>query len=394
MAIIMQSLQKIGIIAGEASGDILGADLIRALRKRYPDALIEGIGGKEMIATGCHSLYPMETLSVMGLTEVLKQLPAILRVRRGIIAHFLQNPPDVFIGIDSPDFNLPIEMKLRQAGVFTVHYNSPTVWAWRQKRVHKIARSTHLMLTLFPFEAAFYQSYPIQTHFVGHPLAERLAAPIAKVTARQQLNLPSGKKLIALLPGSRSNELKYLTEPFLKAAQWCLQRQPGIEWVVPFVNAERKAQFLALKEAIAPELQIHYVDGQSREAMAAADVVLLASGTATLECLLLKRPMVVAYRLSPVTYAIAKHLVKTRYISLPNILADKSLVPEFIQAEASPENLGKALLEQLANDDHSTLIKEFDKIHLQLQRNASEQAADAIVQLMGQRVSKPTKLLR
>ncbi len=378
-------LLRFGIVAGEASGDLLGAGLIAAIKQQYPDAVFEGIAGPQMIAAGANSLFPMDRLSVMGIVEVLGRYRELLGIRRQLAAYFKQNPPDAFIGIDAPDFTLGLEKQLRIAGIKTVHYVSPSVWAWRQGRVKKIAASTDLMLTLFPFEARFYQQYQVPVHFVGHPLADTIPLAVDKQAARQQLNLPTDTEILALLPGSRSNELHYLAQPFIETACWLQARRPGLGFVVPLANPERRIQFeQAMTEIKAqgrelPRLTL--VDGQSREVMAAADVVLLASGTAALEAMLLKRPMVVAYKLAPLTYWLARRLVKVENVSLPNLLANETLVPELIQHEATPENLGQKVLAYFENpaimDD---LNQRFTDIHRTLRQDASQQAADAILQ--------------
>lgn len=375
---------RIGIVAGEASGDLLGAGLIAAFKERFPGSRFEGIAGPAMIAQGAKSLFPMDRLSVMGIVEVLGRYQELLGIRRQLSEHFRLNPPDVFIGIDAPDFNLGLELQLRNAGIKTVHYVSPSVWAWRQRRVKKIALSTDLMLTLFPFEARFYQEHHVPVTFVGHPLADQIPLEIEKAEARRSLSLPLDKIVLALLPGSRSNELHYLSEPFIETVNWLRQYKPDMEVVVPLANQNRRQQFeqAMLKFDNAPSMKL--VDGRSREVMAAADVVLLASGTAALEAMLLKRPMVVAYKLSPVTYWIAKRMVKVSHVSLPNLLTEEPLVPEFIQHEATPENMGKAILEYLENPQKAGKIHErFNEIHKQLRQNASAKAVDAISSLIG-----------
>jgi len=376
---------RFGIVAGEASGDLLGAGLVTAIKQRYPDAVFEGIAGPQMIAAGANSLFPMDRLSVMGIVEVLGRYRELLGIRRQLATHFKQNPPDAFIGIDAPDFTLGLEKQLRSAGIKTVHYVSPSVWAWRQGRVKKIAKSTGLMLTLFPFEASFYQKYQVPVRFVGHPLADTIPLTVDKQAARQQLNLPPDHEILALLPGSRSNELHYLAQPFIETACWLQVHRPNLEFVVPLANDERRIQFeqaMAEVRAQGRELpRLTLVDGQSREVMAAADVVLLASGTAALEAMLLKRPMVVAYKLAPLTYWLAKRLVKVENVSLPNLLANETLVPELIQHEATAENLGQKVLSYFENpgmmDD---LNQRFTDIHQTLRQDASQQAADAILQ--------------
>jgi len=374
---------RIGVVAGEPSGDLLGADLIHALRQVYPHFTIEGIGGAQMIAAGCQSFFAMECLSVMGVFEVLRRLPQILTIRHSLIQYFLQNPPDIFIGIDAPDFNLRVEEKLKAAGIPTLHYVSPTVWAWKQWRLKKIARAVNKILVLLPFEAKFYEDYKIPVKFVGHPLADSIPLQSNKQHARRELNISLDKTVIAILPGSRANEIKYLGKLFLETAQWCHQKNPDLLFVAPMVNQTICEQFSALVKTVAPELPLQLVMGRAEQVMAAADVVLLASGTATLQTMLVKRPMVVAYQMSKLSFAIAKRMVKTSYISLPNLLANKALVPELIQDQATVENLGAALLNYLsASDQNAALIKEFTLIHEKMRQNASQQAAQAVLELV------------
>ncbi len=369
----------IAIIAGELSGDILGAGLIQAIRTRYPDAIIEGIGGPQMLAAGFQSHYPLETLSVMGLVEVLKHYPRLKKCRDSLRDYFLQHPPDVFIGIDAPDFNLGLETILKSAGIKTVHYVSPSVWAWRQYRLRKIARACDLMLTLFPFEAEYYQRHQIQVRFVGHPLADEIPLQTSKQAARMRLNLPPQGVWVALLPGSRRNEVRQLGVPFLQTARWLLTQRSDLQFIVPLANAHLKALFIEQIAEIAPDLPFTLLDGQSREAMAAADVILTASGTATLEAMLLKRPMVVAYRMAELTYWLAKWLVHIPYFSLPNLLAQEALVPEFLQHQVCPEKLGRACFEWLDNPNKiNELQNRFTELHHQLRCSASQEAANAI----------------
>lgn len=373
---------RIGIVAGEASGDLLGAGLVSAIKQRYPDALIEGIAGPQMMAAGATSLFPMDRLSVMGIVEVLGRYRELLGIRRQLANHFKQNPPDVFIGIDAPDFTLGLEKQLRQAGIKTAHYVSPSVWAWRQRRVKKIAQSTDLMLTLFPFEEKFYQQHHVPVKFVGHPLADTIPMLADKAAARKDLGLSSEKTILAMLPGSRSNELQYLATTFIETVRWLRVRHPDLQVVVPLANEVRRAQFEQAMAQIADVPEMTLVDGRSREVMAAADVVLLASGTAALEAMLLKRPMVVAYKLSPITYWLAKRLVKVDNVSLPNLLANETLVPELIQHEATPEKLGQAVLNYLEDSALNDVVNQrFNEIHQALKQDASQQAADAILEL-------------
>lgn len=380
---------KIAMVAGEPSGDLLGAGIIRELRHYYPQAQFEGIGGIHMLQQDFNSHYPLELLSVMGLVEVIKHYRAIKRCRDTLSDLWQKNPPDIFIGIDAPDFNLGLEYQLKQAGIPTVHYVSPSVWAWRQYRLPKIAKACDLMLTLFPFEAAYYQQHNISVQFVGHPLAD--AIPLAEQNshvARQQLGLSAKidetTKVIALLPGSRYQEVEYLGNIFLQTAIWLYQQNAHFHFVVPLINNNKiKNLFLSQINTVAPHLPITIIDEQAQSVMQAADMILMASGTATLEAMLLKRPMVVAYRLAPLTYWLAKWLVRTPYFALPNLLAQKRLVPEFLQHEVIVEKLGKTILSGLENINYINELKEeFTKLHYQLKQSADQQAAKAVFSLL------------
>ena len=371
------------IVAGEASGDILGAGLIRSLRLRYPNARFVGIGGDEMIAEGFHSLVPMERLSVMGLVEVLGRIRELFDIRARLMNYLLATPPDVVIGIDSPDFTLGIERRCRDAGIPTAHYVSPSVWAWRQKRIFTIAKSVNLMLTLFPFEARFYEEHGVPVAFVGHPLADRIPMMPDTAGARQSLGLLEDAPVLAILPGSRGGEVERLGTLFLEAARWIQGRRPDLQLVIPCVNRDREKQVRALVEALDVKLAVTIVRGRSREVMASSDVVLLASGTATLEAMLLKKPMVVGYRLSRVSYALVSRLVKVPYVALPNLLAKEQLVPELLQDDASPESLGEAVLERLENEsERARLTAAFSQLHEQLRQGADEQSAAAVSALI------------
>lgn len=384
----MSSAIRFAIVAGEDSGDILGASLIQALKRRFPLASFEGIGGRRMIESGCQSLYPLERLSVMGLWEPLKRLPEILRIRKNLRQRFIQQQPDVFIGIDAPDFNLSLAQSLKAEGIKTAHYVSPTVWAWRQGRIKKIKKAVDLMLALFPFETKIYQDHHIPICCVGHPLADKIPEITDKYLARQTLQLPLTSKVVALLPGSRAQELTYLAKEFIKTAQWLQNEDPTLHFISACVNEEREAQFQTyLKEA--PSLKVTLFKGQATAVMAAADVILLASGTASLEAMLVKRPTVVAYKMSPLTYAIAKRIIKVPYIALPNLLAGKCLMPEFIQSEVKAEKMGKTLLYYLNNPEAAAdLMPDFTKIHCLLKRNAGEMAAGAIEKLINNHTLK------
>ncbi|MDG2091303.1 MAG: lipid-A-disaccharide synthase [Gammaproteobacteria bacterium] len=381
----MSKVLRIGILAGESSGDILGAGLMLVLKSQHPQVIFEGIGGPLMSAQGLQSMVPMESLSVMGLIEPLKRLPELLRVRKKIVKHFLDNEPDVFIGIDSPDFNLNIEKQLKLSGIPIVHYVSPSVWAWRSKRIHKIARSVDLMLTLFPFEEAIYEKNGIAVSCVGHPLADLIPIEIDKISAVQGLGLKQDTPIMALLPGSREGEVGRLAPEFLECASLCMQHDSELQIVIPCANAARRQQIEVLLFDKFPTLNITMVDGQSREVMAAADVILIASGTATLEALLLKKPMLVCYKMSALSYAFISRMLKVPYFSLPNLLAGKVLVEEKVQSEVNAEALFHGI-QALFQDKNKQveLNLEYLKIHRLLRKNANARAAEAVLNLITQ----------
>jgi len=369
---------RIALVAGEASGDILGSGLMRAIKARHPDAEFIGVGGPLMEAQGMTSYFPMERLSVMGLVEVLGRLKELLARRKLLIQTLIDEKPDVFIGIDAPDFTLNIELKLRQAGIKTVHYVSPSVWAWRQKRVLKIREGCDLMLTLLPFEARFYEEQGVPVRFVGHPLADTIPLQADQLAARAALGLGEGP-VVALMPGSRGGEVGRLGALFFDAAERLVAVRPDIRFVLPCASPQRREQIEQLLQG--RDLPLTLLDGQSHVALAACNAVLIASGTATLEALLYKRPMVVAYRLAPLTYWILKRMVKSPYVSLPNLLAQRLLVPELLQDAATAEALAQTLLPLL--DDGEAQTAGFDAIHRTLRRDASNQAAEAVLNLIG-----------
>lgn len=373
----------IALVAGEISGDILGAGLIRALRKHYPNAHFIGVAGEKMLAEGCETLFDMEELSVMGLVEVLKHLPRLLKRRQQVIKTMLSLKPDIFIGIDAPDFNLHVEAKLKKAGIKTVHYVSPSVWAWRQGRIHKIKAATDMVLAFLPFEKAFYDRFNTPCRFIGHTMADAIPLEPNRLEACNRLNLDANQRYLAMLVGSRASEVAFLSEPFLRTAQLLKQRYPDLKFIVPLVNEKRRAQFLSIKADIAPELELILLQGNAREAMMIAEATLLASGTAALEAMLCKSPMVVGYKMKPFTYWLAKKLVKTDYISLPNLLANAPLVPELIQAECNPDNLAHHLSFYLENKEEVIQLKQqFTTLHRLIGKNADEQAALAVVELL------------
>ncbi|MGY8871445.1 MAG: lipid-A-disaccharide synthase [Pseudomonadales bacterium] len=374
------------MVAGEASGDILGAGLIQAISKRYPDAVFYGIGGDLMCAQGFDSVVPLEKLSVMGLVEVLGRLPELLSIRKKLSHSLIENPPDIFVGIDAPDFNLKLEHQLKAAGVATVHYVSPSVWAWKKKRIYKIKESTDLVLALFPFEAQYYEPTKQNVVFVGHPLADLIANDSCLLEARKQFAIADTTKVIALLPGSRGGELKYLAEPFLQAAELLQKKYPDILFLLPAANVKRQEVLQKLLDEKFVGLNVRLLLNQSRESMAAADAILIASGTATLEATLLKKPMVVAYKMASLTYAIYSRMIKTPYISLPNILAGEKLVPEVLQSDVTPVRLAVELEKALQDKAYQAFLeKRFTEINQTLQLDADERAADAVISLLQQR---------
>ena len=375
---------RVGLVAGEASGDLLGAGLIEAIRQQVPDARFEGIAGPRMIAAGCRAFAASERLAVMGLVEPLGRLPELLRLRNRLARYFLEDPPDVFVGIDAPDFNLALERRLRHGGIPSAHYVSPSVWAWRQYRVRKIARSVDAMLTLFPFEADFYRAHGVPVTFVGHPLAESIPERTDPHIARRELDLRGEGPVLALLPGSRLGEINRLGRDFLMAAVQLSDSFPGLRVIAPMAGSAARAAFEAQWREVAPQLTLHLFDGRSHEVMAAADAVLLASGTAALEAMLLKRPMVVAYRLAGLTYALLRHLklMKVSSYSLPNLLAKSPVVPELIQDAVTPRALAQAVRPLLLDaGSRDVQLKAFDTIHRQLRAGGNAKAADAVIEL-------------
>lgn len=373
--------QRIAIIAGETSGDTLAAGLIASLKQHWPDASFEGIAGPQMSAAGCTVLVESEKLAVMGLVEVLKHLRPLLAIRRKLLTRWQQNPPDMFIGVDAPDFNLPVEKVLKSQGVPTVHYVSPSVWAWRRKRLITMRESADLLLTLFPFEPQMYAPYGTQATFVGHPRADTLPLQPDRLAARAQLGLPPDNTLVALLPGSRSGEIQRHAGLFLEAAQTLSDPDSAMQFIVPCVHARARAQIAAQLDQF-PELPVSLVDGQATAVMQACDIGLIASGTATLEALLCGLPMVVSYKIAPMSYRLVRwlNLIKSESISLPNFLAGDKLVPEILQDDATPDRLAREMQHLLTHDDtRNRMRSQFALIHQQLRKDASKSAALAIV---------------
>ncbi len=373
---------RVGIVAGELSGDTLGEGFIKAVKQQYPDAEFVGIGGPKMIAQGCQSLFDMEELAVMGLVEVLGRLPRLLKVKAELVKFFTDNPPDVFIGIDAPDFNLRLELDLKQAGIKTVHYVSPSVWAWRQKRIFKIEAATNLVLAFLPFEKAFYDQYKVPCEFIGHTLADSIPLVSEKAPARELLGLEQDKTWLAVLPGSRGSELKMLSQPFIETCQKLKQKYPELGFVVALVNQKRREQFEQAWQEFAPELEFKLVDDTARNVITASDAVMLASGTVALECMLIKRPMVVGYKVNAFTAFLARKMLKTKYVSLPNILADQELVKEFLQEECTVENLATEV-ERLLGEEGNQMVDKFTEMHHWIRKDADKQAAKAVLHLIG-----------
>jgi lipid-A-disaccharide synthase len=368
------------IVVGEHSGDTLGAGLMQALKMHHPNAIFVGIGGTKMERLGFKSLFAMEELAVMGIVEVLGRIRRLLYVRKSLVRYFSNNKPDVFIGIDAPDFNIGLELRLKAKNIKTVHYVSPSVWAWREKRIFKIAKATDMVLSLLPFEKAFYDKHHVPCTFVGHPLADDIPMVSDKVQARSELNLPATKKILALMPGSRGGELSRLLEPFFKSAEQLQKEDENLFFVAPMVSEKRANQFNDLKHQLAPALDVQVIIDKTQTVMAASDCLLTASGTVTLEAALIKRPMVICYKFNTLTHLLAKWLVKLQWFSLPNLLADKTLVPELLQDEVCPEKIIPLVKERLYYDQ-SQLNDSFTNIHQQLKCNASKQAAEAVIDL-------------
>ena len=384
-------LKKIAIVAGESSGDILGSGLIRKLKEQFPWLKIEGIGGPLMQTEGCESLFPMERLSVMGIVPILKRLPELLKMRKQLAARWKASPPDLFIGIDAPEFNIGLAKKLKAADIKTVHYVSPSVWAWRPKRISKIKKAVDLMLCLFPFEQKIYQKHAIDNVCVGHPLANEIPLISDKIEAKTALELNSNSNYLCVMPGSRGSELKYLSQDFLRSLKLVHQFYPDLKFIAPMANDARREQFtktMAQEEGLPP---IKIIDGQSRLAMAASDIILMASGTATLEAMLIKRPMVVAYRVGGFSYRIFKKLLIIDTFAIPNLLSGKTLVPEAMQDECTPDALFGEIRAWLEAPESRWQETEsiFMDLHKKLKKDADQYAADSIVQWYSQQNIKP-----
>lgn len=383
------------MVANEPSGDQLGALVARALRARRPRLRIVGVAGPRMLAEGCETWVPMEQLSVMGFVEVLKELPRLLRLRRALRARLLTLKPDLFIGIDAPDFNLGLERDLRARGLRTAHLVCPTVWAWRPGRVKTIHRAVDLMLSIFPFEEAFLHRYQVPARYIGHPLADDIPPVVDQAEARAAIGLSAQGPVVAILPGSRLSEVERLADPFIQTALVCQRARPSLRFVVPLVSQRIRALFEARLAALGQDgFDPVLLDGRGREAIAAADLVLTASGTATLETLLLKRPMLVGYRVNPLTWALVKglRLVKVPYAAMANLLVGRELAPEFLQGRCRAEEIAPMLLAMLDN----TLLRDeigalYQRVHHQLRQGAAERAADALLELIDLPATSPSE---
>ena len=377
-------MPTIGIVAGEASGDLLGSHLMAALKKRHPDIEFVGIAGPRMMAEGAKSLYPMEQLAVRGYFEVLRHYWGLLRMRRELIRFFQKNPPDLFIGIDAPDFNLELETRLRRRGIKTLHYVSPSIWAWRRGRIHHIRRAASHILCLFPFEKPIYDQAGIPATYVGHPSADMIPLENDVAAARVELKLNKTGLVVGLLPGSRQSELDYMADIFVKAAMQIVREVPDVQFLVPLVSRETREKFeQAIYRNNAHEVPFKLLFGHSHMAMAAADGLIVASGTATLEAALLGRPMVIAYRMSAWSWPIMKRMGYLPWVGLPNILAGRDVVPELLQKKATPEALADELLRMVFDKNRVAAIQaEFSEIHRQLRQNADEKAAEVVLGML------------
>ncbi len=372
---------RLAMVAGEASGDLLASQLIQALRARLPGAVFYGVGGPKMVGRGFDAWYPLEKLAVRGYVEVLRHYREIAGIRRDLKRRLIAEPPDVFIGVDAPDFNLSLEKALKKRGIPSIHYVGPSIWAWRGGRIHKIGAAVSRVLALFPFEAPLYEKQGIPVSYVGHPLADMLPLADGRDGARNLLALAAHEPVFALLPGSRQSELRYMADTFIETARLIHAELPEAVFLVPLATRETRQLFEAARHRCqATELPIRLLFGHAHQAMMAADIVLVASGTATLEAALLKRPMAIVYKMAPLSYRLMRRMGYLPYVGLPNVLAGQFVVPEFIQDDATPANLAQALLNLYADKPVCERIKAlFHKMHLQLRQNAAEKAAKAVI---------------
>jgi lipid-A-disaccharide synthase len=375
---------RIAVVAGEASGDLLASHLIAALKSKLPDAVFYGIGGPKMQSLGFDAWWPMEKLAVMGYVDALKHYREIAGIRRRLKKRLLELRPDIFIGVDAPDFNLGLETDLKAAGIKTVHYVSPSIWAWRGGRIKKIGRAVNRVLALFPMEPPLYEKERIPVTYVGHPMADLIPLETCKQVVREKLSLPRDVPIFALLPGSRQGELAMMAETFVQTAKLIYEQLPTAQFVVPLTTRETRLQFeMAMYTQQAGEVPFRLLFGHAQDALGAADVSLVASGTATLEAALIKRPMVITYKIAKLSYWIMKRMAYQTFVGLPNILAGRSVVPEILQDEATPEHLAEALLALYADKENAAVVAEvFTDLHLQLRQNTAEKAANAVIECL------------
>nr|MBL8411442.1 lipid-A-disaccharide synthase [Dechloromonas sp.] len=380
----MGSTVRIAMVAGEASGDLLASHLIASLRAKLPDAVFYGIGGPKMQAQGFDAWWPMEKLSVMGYVDALKNYREIAGIRRQLKKRLLDIKPDIFIGVDAPDFNLGLETDLKASGIRTIHYVSPSIWAWRGGRIKKIARAVNRVLALFPMEPPLYEKERIPVTYVGHPLADIIPLETSKQAVREKLSMPRDVPIFALLPGSRQGELDKMADTFVQVAKLVRERLPNAIFVVPLTTRETRLQFeMAIYRQQAGEVPFRLLFGHAREALGACDVALVKSGTSTLEAALVKRPMVITYKIAKLSYWIMKRMAYQAFVGLPNILAGREVVPELLQEQATPENLAEALIKLYEDKDNAAAVAEaFTDIHLQLRQNTAEKAANAVIECL------------
>ncbi|EPE37917.1 lipid-A-disaccharide synthase [Candidatus Photodesmus katoptron] len=377
----MKRCLTVGIVAGELSGDNLGEGLIKEIKIQYSNSKFVGIGGPKMKNQGLQSLYNIEELSTMGLFEIFLRLPRLLKIKTALVQYFTKNQPDIFIGIDSPDFNLRLESSLKQIGIKTIHYVSPSVWAWRPKRILKIASATDLVLVLFPFEKEFYDKYQISCKFIGHALADIIPMHSKQRKAQKKLQLDHNKQWLAVMPGSRLQEVRLISKPFIETCIMVRKKHPNIGFLVAAANEKLEQEFKMIWNFLAPDLEFIIVRDEVHNVIIASDSVLLASGTVSLECMLFKRPMVVGYKVNLLTAWLLKRLVRIKFCSLPNILAGEELVKEFVLNECTSEFLFPAV-DNMLRTDHTTLIERFNQLHQSIRKNADKEAAKAVLKLI------------
>lgn len=380
----MGSSVRIAMVAGEASGDLLASHLMAALKLKLPDAVFYGIGGPKMEGQGFDAWWPMEKLAVMGYVDALKHYREIAGIRRQLKKRLLEIRPDIFIGVDAPDFNLGLETDLKAAGVKTIHYVSPSIWAWRGGRIKKIARAVNRVLALFPMEPPLYEKERIPVTYVGHPLADIIPLETSKLAVREKLAMPRDVPVFALLPGSRQGELAMMADTFVQTAKLIRERLPNALFVVPLTTRETRLQFeMAIYNQQAADIPFRLLFGHAQDALGAADVSLVASGTATLEAALIKRPMVITYKIAKLSYWIMKRMAYQPFVGLPNVLAGREVVPEILQDQATPENLAEALVKLYEDKANAEVVAEvFTEIHHQLRQNTAEKAANAVIECL------------